>query len=143
MQGDSDTATDNVRATVIKIDANVIGADSGDYGYYFFLGGYFKDYSDLVSGEFGGQDLTTYSGGTFITIPNTLADGSGQRTQGFPQQTPLDFYTGTQNGCPRWWYATTLGDLGDLLEGPTSSALWEPCFGDFGTTGQFSLSSYF
>jgi hypothetical protein len=86
------------------------------------------------------EDLTTYSGGTFITIPNILPDGSGQRTQGFPQETPLDFYTGTQNGCPRWWYATTLGDLGDLLEGPTSSALWEPCFGDFGTTGQVSLS---
>ena len=144
VQGDSDTATDNIRATVIKIDANVIGADSGDYGYYFFLGGYFKDYSDLVSGEFGGQDLTTYSGGTFITIPNNLPDGSGQRTQGFPQQTPLDFYTGNQNECPRWWYATTLGDLRDLLEGTTSNpplfALWEPCFGNFGTTGALSLT---
>ena len=91
------------------------------------------------------EDLTTYSGGTFITIPNILPDGSGQRTQGFPQQTPLDFYTGTQNGCPRWWYATTLGDLSDLLEGTASNppfTLWEPCFGNFGTTGMLSFNSY-
>ena len=130
------------KGVVIKIDSAVSGAATTSYGYYFYLGGYFKHYDGLQGGG-NNDNLTEYSGGNFITIPNTVADGNGQTTWNFPQPGGLVYYEGTRPNCPVWWYAQTLGDLFDLLKGVAQApypTLWMPCFDDLGSTGSLYLS---
>ena len=96
-QGDYGYENDQYPATLFIIDANVPGASPSTYGRYYFTGGMFENYGNSYS-------LTSYSGGTLITLPLNTADPAGNQV----------VTSGSGYNCPVWFYVAAPGTANDL-----------------------------